>query len=631
MNNSTNYWQRANDKGKEKKKENPRVYLDVQIGRRTGGRVVFELFLDATPTMAENFRLLCTGERGRSPFSKKDLTYAASKITTIERGIGFTAGDFVHNTGKTLGECAFGNPDGFRSEGFGVRKHANAGILSMYVDEDKRRCHSKFHVTFKKARILDRKHIVFGYVVDGMDVVRAIEKVPVETNETPRVPVVITGSGELKPEEIQALAEKQKKAKMYQLNMANVGADLLMNPKLNANAAFAAKEGEEPAEDEIAFDPSSAAGPRMQSPDPDGDEDSDEEEDPEVEKMRKKLAEESESDDDQDGAFGQRKIQKVVPQLGAKSSDGSYLNQSGEKLLADELAKGFEEEGEDGGDGAPQIGIKIKKVAGGRGAAASSSSTGGSRHAGASSSSAVVPGAQPVENRKDRLANLRLKMNQGRQQNVTAVLEEKNKHDKGIITYYKYQQENKDKADKKQLQDELAELVEEGKLNPDALTARRRAAAPKGKEYLQEPMEISMAKEMKKRKKMTADENIAYNVFNQDSLYRAQEKRNNEIVFDHHSYQQQKKELGEDVFYNDRAQYLVSGFKETPANKQKFLDAMAKAEEKKNAFSRRRTHVDDADFQHINERNRVYNQKMDRFYGDHTLEIRQNLERGTAL
>jgi cyclophilin family peptidyl-prolyl cis-trans isomerase len=84
--------------------KNPFVFIEVQIGNRVGGRVVFELFSDGTPKTAENFRCLCTGEApgtnavapGQTP---KKLSYAPSKIFSIEQGVGFKAGDIVNNDG----------------------------------------------------------------------------------------------------------------------------------------------------------------------------------------------------------------------------------------------------------------------------------------------------------------------------------------------------------------------------------------------------------------------------------------------------------------------------------------------------------------------------------------------------
>eukprot|EP00392_Amoebophrya_sp_AT5.2_P014830 g14994.t1 len=576
---------------------NPRVWFDIQIGRRTGGRVVFELFTDTTPNTAENFRALCTGEKGRSPFCRKELTYAKSKVTKIESGIAFTAGDFVDNTGKTLGECSFLTREGFKAEPF-ERKHAQAGVLSMCVEPKSRHCHSAFQVTFKKSVFMDYRNVVFGQVVDGMDVVRAIEKVPVDPEEAPRVPVVITASGELSKAEINELEAKRKKLKGVKINMANVGQDLLMNPRATADA-FAAVE------DDIG-----GVGPKMPGS-PDADENDEDSSDEDGVDDHKKLAE--------NAAIGTKPIKARI----TATKDLLNIQQTGEKLLAQSLAAGFDEDDEDDG-GSP--GIKLQVLTGTSKAVSSSSSS--TPRPAAATSTAGISG---FDQRKQRLLDLKLKMNQGRQANVTAVLEEKKKHDTGTFQYYKYLDENQEKARKKEKQDVVTNLVAEGKLDQSVLTAHKRAAAPKGKEYLAETLDISTMKDGKKRKKLNPEEAIAYNVFNQDSLYRAQEKRNAEIKFDREAYEKQKMELGEDVFFNEQAQYLVSGFKETPENKQKFLDALKKQDDKKNSFSRRRVHVDDQDFQHINERNKVFNQKMDRFYGDHTLEIRQNLERGTAL
>ena len=78
-------------------KYNPRVWLEVQVGNRNRGRIIFELFADVTPKTSENFRQLCTGEAGNikgagagsGTAAKRELCYRASKIFSIEQGVGF--------------------------------------------------------------------------------------------------------------------------------------------------------------------------------------------------------------------------------------------------------------------------------------------------------------------------------------------------------------------------------------------------------------------------------------------------------------------------------------------------------------------------------------------------------------
>ncbi|CAD7954279.1 unnamed protein product [Amoebophrya sp. A25] len=620
---------------------NPRVFLDVQIGRRTGGRIVFELFQDATPETAENFRLLCTGEKGRSPFCRKDLTYSHSKITRIEQSVAFQAGDFVDNTGRGFGECAFFTRDGFKAEP-ATRRHAHAGVLSMCCDEN-RMCHSKFNVSFKKCGALDGKNIVFGQVVDGMDVVRAIERVPISGECEPRVDVVITGSGQLDEDEVEELVAKRKAeivvggrgnnsnrggivSKELGNTAAILGEELLLNPKNERAGVSPLKDGLGPKKEEESDDeeaeadvqialgeagllggaggPSSSSSASSKPGYGDGDGSGT--------ILGIKItgttaghggglqqggssSSSSSSAATKNLLLGKNKSSSGTTTLSATSNQSLLGTKSSSQILAESIASGLGVGGDEDGIGA------------------------------ISASSSIAT------DKRQRLLDLRLRMNQGRQQNVTAVLEERKKHDEGTHQFYKYQAENAEKAEKKRKQDEVEEQVAEGVLDAEVLNAHKKARAPKGKEYLADGMEVSQLRDAKKKRKLNPEEAHAYHVFNQDALFRAQEKRNADIKFDRQLYEEQKTELGEDAFYNEGGQYMVTGFKDSEAGKKRFLDALKKQEDKKGAFSRRRMHVDEADFQHINERNRVFNNKMDRFYGDHTLEIRQNLERGTAL
>lgn len=96
-------------------------------------------------------------------------------------------------------------------------------------------------------------------------------------------------------------------------------------------------------------------------------------------------------------------------------------------------------------------------------------------------------------------------------------------------------------------------------------------------------------------------------------------------------YNKKREELGDAVFYGDRNTILQGLHKDTP----KAIDNMVKDLEhqisKRKSFSRRRTHNDDADIDYINEKNARFNKKLERYYGEHTAEIKQNLERGTAI
>ncbi|KAL2503973.1 Peptidyl-prolyl cis-trans isomerase CYP19-1 [Abeliophyllum distichum] len=169
---------------------NPRVFFDVTIGGQPAGRIVIELFADTTPRTAENFRALCTGEKGIGR-SGKPLHYKGSIFHRVIPGFMCQGGDFTAGNG-TGGESIYGSK--FADENF-VKKHTGPGILSM-ANSGPNTNGSQFFICTDQTEWLDGKHVVFGKVVQGMEVVRAIEKVGSNSGRTARA-VVIANSGQL--------------------------------------------------------------------------------------------------------------------------------------------------------------------------------------------------------------------------------------------------------------------------------------------------------------------------------------------------------------------------------------------------------------------------------------------------
>ncbi|MBN9688539.1 MULTISPECIES: peptidylprolyl isomerase [unclassified Corallococcus] len=169
---------------------NPKVYFDMSIGGQPAGRIVMELFRDIVPKTAENFRALCTGEKGTGR-SGKPLHYKGSLFHRVIPDFMCQGGDFTRGNG-TGGESVYGEK--FEDENFELG-HTGPGILSMANAGPNTNC-SQFFITTARASWLDGKHVVFGHVVEGMDVVKKIEGVGSQSGAT-REPVKIEACGEL--------------------------------------------------------------------------------------------------------------------------------------------------------------------------------------------------------------------------------------------------------------------------------------------------------------------------------------------------------------------------------------------------------------------------------------------------
>lgn len=171
--------------------ERPIVYFDISIGGQNLGKVAFSLYSDLVPRTAENFRALCTGEKGIGKSGKK-LSFEGCSFHRVIKGFMCQGGDFTMGNG-TGGESIYGEK--FEDEAFPV-KHEKPFLLSM-ANSGPNTNGSQFFITVAPTSHLDGKHVVFGEVIRGKSIVRTIENNPTGEQDKPIEPVVIEACGQL--------------------------------------------------------------------------------------------------------------------------------------------------------------------------------------------------------------------------------------------------------------------------------------------------------------------------------------------------------------------------------------------------------------------------------------------------
>ncbi|KAF2835517.1 hypothetical protein M501DRAFT_998982 [Patellaria atrata CBS 101060] len=169
---------------------NPVVFFDITLGGESLGRIKMELFQNTVPRTAENFRKFCTGETKSS--QGRPQGYKGSKFHRVIKEFMIQGGDFLNGDGT--GSISIYGTRSFADENFDL-KHDTPGLLSM-ANSGPNSNGSQFFITTVPTPFLDNKHVVFGKVIDGMDVVKKIENTRT-IKDKPTQDVVISQCGEM--------------------------------------------------------------------------------------------------------------------------------------------------------------------------------------------------------------------------------------------------------------------------------------------------------------------------------------------------------------------------------------------------------------------------------------------------
>lgn len=169
-------------------------YFEIEIGGIYAGKVVFQLFDETVPKTCKNFRYLCVN----GLFVRDKPSYQNTHFHRVIKEFMIQGGDFTNSDG-TGGFSMYGKH--FDDENFDL-EHNQPGMLSM-ANSGPNTNNSQFFITTEKTPWLDKKHVVFGIVISGFDIVKKIENLETDNNNEPLIDAVISKCGLMKPEDLK--------------------------------------------------------------------------------------------------------------------------------------------------------------------------------------------------------------------------------------------------------------------------------------------------------------------------------------------------------------------------------------------------------------------------------------------
>ncbi|KAG2444869.1 hypothetical protein HXX76_001607 [Chlamydomonas incerta] len=547
--------------------ENPRVWFDIQIGSEAAGRVVMELYADIVPKTAENFRALCTGEKGVGKSGKR-LHFRGCIFHRIIPEFMCQGGDFTASDG-TGGESIYGAKFADEAPGLAL-KHDKPGTLSM-ANAGPNTNGSQFFICTVATPWLNGKHVVFGRVVEGMTTVKRMEVVGQRSGKPSRR-VIITDCGQL-PSKLQMMlklkAEKEEAAKLK--SDPNE-----LNPDQDSLARLKALQQQT-------------------------------EQQQAAKKARKAPA----------GALGSiaASLLGIGKEAGSEpAAAGGGREKKGKARDASAEPEARQQQGE-----AEQEEEREERQQGGAGAGPGPGSEGGAEE-GAGGGGGLVEGADPYEGlsaKQRKLMELRQRLQVCRKQNQGAVIAEKKRQKSPGAEAAADDSASGQRRWHEEKQRKKAEEL--SRLGLDPTQAHRLETA-----------ETAALKYEKRDKKggptgwgVFAPENLY-----EAHLKRAE--AGVAAAYSVEDYEKAKAADPEFYRGADSLKYGQQP-KLPAYNVDKMVAELQERDRKKDEFSRRRRYNDGSDVDFINDRNAHFNKKIQRAFGQYTTEIKGNLERGTAL